>query len=191
MNTTIIFLRHADTKKDPLVNAILWELSEKGERQAESIVKIEIMHLVSAIYSSHEEKAVLTSAPLAKYLGLEINRLAYFNEVLRGDKFLSKEEFEHEKKRQLQDLNYSAFGGESGIEALNRFKQGVEVISQKHPQETILVVTHGTILNIYFADLLNANKELPLRWAQTQFCAYGIVNNGKVIKDIVSQTMIL
>lgn len=183
--TKIIFLRHAHTQKDPNLNAALWGLSEEGKKQAERVANLPIMNEVDVIYVSEEKKTYLTVEPLAKKLRKEAIPLSFFNEVKRGDKFLTKEEFESEKVKQLTDLDYHAFDGESGNEALARFKQGINQILKENVGETILVVTHGTILNIYFADLLNAYDKLPERWQKTAFCAYGIIENGKVIKDII------
>lgn len=181
----IIFLRHADTQKDPSVNAALWGLSEKGKEQAEKTMGIPSINIVDVIYGSEEPKTSLTVTPIAKMLGKEIHSLPHFNEVMRGDKFLTKEEFEAEKALQLTDLSYQAFGGESGLEALRRFKDGISKVTEQNTGKTILIVTHGTVLNIYFSDLLNAGGELLDRWSRTAFCAYGIVEDGKVIKDIV------
>ncbi len=183
--TKIIFLRHADAQKDPAVNAALWGLSEMGENQALEITELTIMKTIDVIYASEEQKTSLTAKPIAKMLGKEIHQLSFFNEVKRGDKFLTKEEFDIEKIRQLTNLSYKAFDGESGFEALARFKNGVSQIIENNNNATILVVTHGTILNIYFTNLLNIHTLLPERWSKTAFCAYGIVKDGKVIKDII------
>lgn len=188
LTTKIIFLRHADTEKNPSVNAAEWGLSEKGEQQAMEVSNMLIMSTVDVIYVSDEQKTALTVAPLSEKLNKEIHPLSFFNEVRRGDKFLTKEEFEAEKVKQLQDLSYPAFGGESGTEALARFKQGIEQVTKEYEGKTILIVTHGTVLNIYFADLLDVYTALPDRWSRTAFCAVGVVEGGKVIKDIVTPT---
>lgn len=180
----LIFLRHAHTQKDPLINAAKWGLSEDGKQQARKVSEMSIANSVDVIYVSEEQKTFLTIEPLAKKLNKKPQALQFFNEVKRGDKFLTKEEFEVEKIKQLKDLSYSAFDGESGIEALARFNQGVEFVIKENQNKTILIVTHGTILNIYFASLLNAYNELPNRWDRTVFCAVGMVENGKVIQDI-------
>lgn len=181
----IIFLRHADTKKDPSLNAALWELSGDGKKQALEISKNPEMLNVDAVYVSEERKTLLTAGPILEKISKQAQALALFNEVRRGDKFLPKEEFEVEKNRQLADLSYRAFDGESGIEALKRFEEGIMQVSAINKGKVILVVTHGTILNIYFASLLNLQGKLLERWNKTGFCAYGITENGKVIKDIV------
>ena len=185
VTTKIIFLRHADTEKDPSVNAALWGLSEKGKEQAQETAQIPLMKSVDVIYASEEQKTSLTVEPIAKMLGKKINPLAFFNEVKRGDKFLTKEEFEAEKVRQLEDLSYQAFGGESGLDALDRFKKGVSDVIEQNKGKTILIVTHGTVLTIYFGELMGAYKELPERWNKTAFCAYGVVEDRKIIKDII------
>ncbi len=181
----IIFLRHADTQKDPELHATLWDLSESGKSEAEQVKDIDVMNSVDVIYVSEERKTTLTVQPLADKLGKTSTPIAAFNEVARGEKFLSKEEFEQEKNKQLEDLEYTAFNGESGVTALARFKAGVKEVTELNPGKTVLIVTHGTVLNIYFAELLGANSSLPDRWSKTGFCAYGIVEDGEVVKDII------
>jgi len=185
MKTKIIFLRHADTQKDPNINAAKWVLSDIGKKQAEDNSNIKIMQEVDSIYASEEIKTFLTAQPLAQKINKEIISMPDFNEVKRGDKFLDRAGFEEEKKKQLLDLNYHAFGGESGIEAIDRFKRGLLNVKESNKGKTILIVTHGTILNLYFANILNANKSLPERWSKTGFCAYGIMEDGMILKDII------
>ncbi len=181
----LIFLRHAETKKDPLVNAVFWGLSEKGKEQSVGIASILDKQNITHIYVSEEPKTFWTVEPLAKKLNIEVEVIASFNEVKRGDKYLTKQEFEEEKIKQLEDLDYKAFDGEFGFNALNRFKKGISDVLVGKKDVTILIVTHGTILNIYFADLLNKYEDLPARWSRTLFCSYGIMEDNKVIKDIV------
>jgi len=187
--TQIIFLRHADTKKDPKINATLWGLSERGEEQAKKVSFVNVMKEIDSIYTSEEQKTILTAKPIADSLSKEIRSLYFFNEVKRGDKFLSEEKFEEEKEKQLKDLNYSAFNGETGIEALKRFREGVLKVARENIGKKILIVTHGTILNIYFANILKKGADLIERWNNTNFCAYGIIEitqgKEKVIKDII------
>lgn len=185
MKTKLIFLRHAETKKDPLVNAANWGLSDKGKSQAEEVSNLSEMQNIDCIYVSEEIKTTLTIEPLANKNNKKIIALGNLNEVRRGDKFLTKQEFEDEKVKQLDNLKYKAFGGESGIDALDRFKEGILNISNENIGKVILIVTHGTVLNIYFADLLNKYDNLPERWGKTSFCAFGITEDGKVVKDII------
>ncbi len=181
----IIFLRHAETEKDSQTHPSLWILSEAGQKQAEDFSRLDICKEIDSIYISNEKKALLTAEPVCRKTGKNPIAMSFFNEVQRGDKFFSKEEFEEEKKKQLLDLDYQAFGGESGHEALLRFTEGIEKIMANSPDKTVLIVTHGTILNIYFADLLGQSDILYERWQQTPFCAFGVLEGGKIIQDII------
>ncbi len=185
MKTKIIFLRHADTKKDPSVNAALWQLSDDGKKQATEVAENVEINSVDIIYTSKEPKTLLTIEPLNEKILKEVISSPSFNEVKRGDKFLSDEDFKKEKALQLTDLSYKAFNGESGIEALQRFKDGISKTIEENKGKTILIVSHGTILNIYFADILNINENIIERWKKTDFCAYGITEDNVVTKDIV------
>ncbi len=183
--TKIIFLRHAEVEKDPSVNAVFWNLSREGEDNAKKLLGVSELMEVDKIYSSSEKKAFLTVNPIADALSKEIEQLSFFDEVKREDKFLSKEEFEKEKLLQLEDIDYHAFDGESGREALLRFKEGVKKAEEENKEGAILIATHGTILNLYFADILNTYDKIFERWEKTGFCSYGVIENGKVIKDII------
>src|ERR1035437_9085488 len=126
--TQLIFLRHAHTQKDPLINAAKWGLSGDGKQQTRKVSEMPIMNSVDVIYVSEEQKTFLTVEPLAKKLNKNPQALPFFNEVKRGDKFLTKEEFKSEKVKHLTNLSYAAFDGETGIEALARFKTGIDFV---------------------------------------------------------------
>lgn len=181
----LIFLRHAETQKDPSINAALWGLSEKGKQQAIDIANNPLLSEVDVIYVSSEPKTLHTVDFLLKKLKLKPIQNESFDEVRRGDGFYSKDDFENEKKLQLSDLSYKAFGGESCEDALSRFKKGIDEVLGNNNQQKVLIVTHGTILNVYFAYLLNDFKDLPERWEKTKFGALGVVEKGQVVKDIV------
>jgi len=185
MPTRIYFIRHEETIKDPNTNASNWILSENGLKKSENLSLNEIFKDVSVIYSSDEVKTVQTISPLAMRLNLPINQLADLGEVRRGDKFLTKEEFELEKFKQLEDLDYPAFGGETSNEALSRFEKTIKKIEIDNKDRRIIVVSHGTILNLYFAKLQNKFSTIKERWQRTEFGAIGLVKDGEVIIDIV------
>lgn len=186
MNTTVIFLRHAHTQKDPAQNAAAWVLSDDGEKQAETFAHDPITQNIDVVISSNEEKSVLTATPVAQKLNKDILRVEGFNEVKRGDAFLSDEEFEKEKRRQLEDWDHPAQGGETGNEALERFEDGLDKVINENEGKTILIISHGTILNLYFAKIAGEKEAIFDRWKQTGFCSYGIIENGEVVKDITS-----
>lgn len=183
---TLLFLRHADTEKDPSKNAADWGLSPAGQAQAKEIASHPVLQRTQVIYTSSERKTALTVEPLANKLGLATLENSAFDEVRRGDKFLTPEEFAAEKRKQLEDLDYPAFDGETARQALQRFTAGVEQAVADHSGKTVLIVTHGTILNLFFASVLGVENELNERWKRTPFCAVGQIENGKVTLDITT-----
>ena len=87
------------------------------------------------IFVSKEVKTYLSIKPLAIKLNLDIFEIEDLGEVRRGDKFLTKDEFEFEKFRQLEDLDYPAFGGETANKALLRFENAVNKITLENPEK--------------------------------------------------------
>ncbi len=182
---TYIFLRHGETIKDPTIHPKEWELTSEALTVINEYLYLDIFKQVNYIYSSTENKSVATLKPIAKFLSKEIIEVANFVEIGRSQKFLSEEEFQIQKKRQLTEYQTDVDGGESAEHALNRFKEGVEQIEKTHNGQIILIGTHGTVLSLYFADVLNQMDQVYERWSKLPFCAYGVIRNCKVEKDII------
>ena len=85
----------------------------------------------------------------------------------------------------MNDTSLGIHGWETIDSAMKRFNQGVEELSSKYHSKKLLVVSHGIVLTMYFASLLNCMDEAFDRWKKLRFCSYGIVKNGEVIKDII------
>ena len=184
MNNTFFLIRHAETKKEPSSHSMKWELTDSGKEEARRLANLSALQNVDLIYASKEAKTRLTIEPLANRLSKIIHIDPAFNEVNRPSLFLTNEEFTREKQRQLEDWAYAAQGGESANEALARFKIGIDRLNATLSGKEIVIVSHGTILNIYFAFLIGT-KDIFKRWSNTSFCAYGIVRDGKVVEDLV------
>jgi 2,3-bisphosphoglycerate-dependent phosphoglycerate mutase len=182
---TFYFLRHAETEKNQQVPATEWNLSERGKRQALEISEGGAFNDVDIIISPGEEKAYQTVMPIAAKINKEIVRMGEFNEMKRGEKFFSKDEFEKIKREKLEDLDCDKDGGESARVALERFENGLKRINELYDNKKILIVSHGTILALYFSKLMNKMREVYDRWCTMQFCAWGIVKDNKVERDIL------
>jgi len=66
MKTKIIFLRHAQTKKDPKAHASSWSLTVEGLKEAQQIAQNTDFSNLDVIYISEEPKTLLTIQPLLK-----------------------------------------------------------------------------------------------------------------------------
>ena len=181
---TFYFLRHAETKKDPNTHAKEWVLTEDGSSDAHRLADSGVFDDVDMIFSSSEEKAYLTAMPIARRLGIEITRNQAFDEVRRGEAFLSDEEFKNLKREKLENLDCKKDGGESGREAIKRFSDAIDELDKHNKDKKILVVSHGTILTLYFASL-GADDNIFQRWKDLKFCSWGITKNQNIKRGIV------
>ncbi|MFX1416190.1 MAG: histidine phosphatase family protein [Promethearchaeota archaeon] len=185
MITLIHLLRHAETKLDPSVPADRWHVSEVGMESAEVLASSGVFDSVDMIVTSAEDKAFETAVPFAKRIDVEITRDSSFNELNRGTGPLtSPEEYLERVRTALGDPESSTSGWETAVNALGRFKQGIDAVGSETGARSILLVSHGLVLSLYFAHLLN-KEEVYERWRRLGFCSWGTVRDGKVLKDIV------
>lgn len=179
---TILFVRHGKVTKDPSKPAPEWDLSPDAIEQLKPLLDDPLFKGVDYIYSSTESKSVKTAEPFAQLLDLPIHQLGEFCEVHRSSKYFTDEEFLEEKKRQLDDLDYTPEGGESGRDALVRFRTGLQKINAGD-DETVLVVSHGTILSLFFTEQEQIDNRFAA-WQRLRFCSYGVMTDGKITKTL-------
>ncbi len=186
VNNEIIFVRHAKTKLDKSIPIENWILTADGEKCAKELAKNEMFDNADILISSEEEKAFLTLEPLAKRLGKKIIKIKEFGEISRpGSEKLTSDEYEGMKIRIFQDMDFTAFGWETANHALNRFTDAVNRIDKKYEGKKIVICTHGTVMTLYFAKLAGKLDKLFERWDALDFGNYGMVENGRIVKDIV------
>jgi alpha-ribazole phosphatase len=195
MKNKYIFLRHAETQKLADTPVIDWPLVSEALLKINEYIENGEFENITKIISSTESKAIATAKPVLEYLNkkrkdknqpeivLELNENIV--EVKRDKKFLTDEEFANQKMRELTNLEAIENGAESANVALERFLNAISEIEEKYDNENILIVSHGTILSLYFAYLQNEMQNVYERWKNIKFCAIGKVVNGKVVQDIV------
>ena len=186
-NNILIFLRHAETKIDEGIKNSEWLLTEKGKMDALDIAKSNFFDDIDIIFASTEEKAYKTIYPLADKLKKKILREAELNEIMRDHgKFLETKEYITTMKLCMINKDQSFNNWETANKALERFSKKIEEIDHEHDNKKILVVSHGTVVNLYFANMLDKLENVFDRAQTNTFCDYGIIQNKKVIKDIAS-----
>jgi broad specificity phosphatase PhoE len=176
-------MRHAETAIDPNSPASEWLLTENGLRQVEDLASEGIFDGVDCIFSSTEGKALQTARPFADRLGIKILRYSELRELDRGKNLLSDTEYLHSVKGILNE-SYAVHGWELREHALNRFQVGLERIMNKGDFREGLLISHGLVLSLHFADLLQIDDVFS-RWQRLRFCAWGTIQDNTVIKDIV------
>ncbi|MHA2027768.1 MAG: histidine phosphatase family protein [Candidatus Hodarchaeales archaeon] len=187
----LYFVRHAETKQDPDVPSQYWALSNVGRDQANALQFVPDFQVVQEIFTSNQKKAFTTAQPLAKHLNLPIRTTKDLEEVRAPTKFLTDEEFFDYKRQLFHQLEYSIENSESCYEALARFEQGIVEITENNPERILLIVSHGTILTLFFAKLqnfLDNGEKVYTKWKNLEFCVWGSINQGKVIKNIFTKS---
>ncbi len=185
VTTLIHLLRHAETRLDSNVPADRWHISEEGMESARILASSGVFDEVDMIVTSDENKALETAEPFAKRIDAEIIRNSSFNELDRGTgPFTSREEYLERVRTALGAPESSTSGWEVAANALGRFTKGIDAFESGTGARSILLVSHGLVLSLYFAHLLNA-KDVYERWRRLGFCYWGTVRGGKVLKDIV------
>ncbi len=179
-----IILRHAETAIDRATPAINWHLTEDGRFRSYSHAETGIFDDVTSIYSSSEQKAISTVMPFAQRLGLEVETLYNLNELDRGlGPSLSKDEYLRNVRDVLSFPSRPVEGWENPEDALSRFRNAIESIS--HNDIDVLVISHGLVMSLYFAECLGQRKLAFERWRKLEFLSWGAISSGKVLKDIV------
>ena len=186
MNNTIIFLRHASTQKDTNVPIEDWNVKPEVMEEVKKTANLSDFDKVDLIFTSTEKKSVQTAQPFANRLSKEIIQVAALGEIKRPDsEKLSTEDYEKIKVKIFEDFDFTTQNWETANQALERFKKAVEKIDSENEGKTILIVAHGTVMTLYFAYLLGKLDDIFSRWKDLGFGSWGMVQNGKVVKDIV------
>ncbi|MFN3188646.1 MAG: histidine phosphatase family protein [Candidatus Paceibacteria bacterium] len=182
-NNTFYFLRHGETIKDPNKLTVDWSLTPETSEILDTLADNKNFSEITTIYTSHEDKAIKSASPFVSKLNIPLVKMEGLEEVHRGDKYLTDEEFKRQKREKLEDRDSNPDGGESSNEALRRFMTVIEEINNNHNNENILISSHGTILALYFCYIKNDFSNIYDYWESIPFCGVGIIKNQKVIKD--------
>ena len=165
----IYFVRHGETewnKLEKIQGEMDSELTLKGINDSNKL-KQNLSHIkFNAIYSSELGRAYKT-AQLLNTNSLKIKKLKEFNEKNFGlwQGMTKKEIFKMYPEEanayyyNIKEYNSLKIKAESIENALMRFKKGVKIIIDSNKSGNILVVSHGTILKLFFNDIDNKNIE--------------------------------
>lgn len=186
MPTEIVFLRHAETLVSSDSPANEWHLTPFGLRESTELAASGVLGEIDAIVSSDEMKAIQTAEPFARMFGLEIESNHNFRELNRNSgPLLAREEYLSCVQEVLRNPSARPNGWECAADALTRTKKGVQQIMSQYGSKRVLVVSHGLVLTLYFADLQAAMHEAFERWNRLLFCGWGVASNNRVLKDII------
>jgi len=142
-------------------------LSPEGLEQAEQAGRLFVGLKAAALYSSDLQRAWQTAQPIAAALGLPITRLAALRERNYGR---CEGMIRHEVAARYPDdatalrertPDYVLSGGESLNQHRRRIEDCINALAEKHAGETVVVVTHGGVLDLIYRRATGTPIEKP------------------------------
>ena len=159
MKTQLLLIRHGETTwnaEHRIQGQLDIPLSPLGVLQSARLAECLANEPIDAVYSSGQSRAWLTAAPLAARLGLEViaeprlrERSFGIFEGLTLDEVAERYPPEFKKWRE-RDPAWRPEGGESGQQLIDRVLSAVSDIGIKHPRQTVVVVSHGGVLDVLY-----------------------------------------
>lgn len=151
MPTHLIFVRHAAVQPDPTVNSHEWLLTADGRSATHTLAHKLMPYQPSRIITSQEPKAVATGAALAEVLHLPAQSAPGLQEHDRRGVpyFENKAEFETAVATLFTHPNELVFGNETAVQARMRLETAVQQQLKTYPQDTLVLITHGTVLTLF------------------------------------------
>jgi probable phosphoglycerate mutase len=177
MNTELILIRHGETawnRERRMQGQTDTPLSDTGRAQADAVGRRLARHPFAALYSSDLSRAWETAAAIARahVQGHDIRREPALRErtfgVFEGltyDEMAQRYPDEH-ARFSARDPDYAVPGGESPRQFFERSLACLEAIARAHEGESVVVVTHGLVLDTLHRAARNltlqAKREAPL-----------------------------
>ncbi|HEY0884853.1 MAG TPA: histidine phosphatase family protein [Ramlibacter sp.] len=165
--TTFLLVRHG--AHDWLRRGIAGRMSgvalnAEGQAQAHQLVERLRDRTIAAIYSSPVERAQQTAAPLVKARGLAVAIDDAFSEIDFGEwtgRTFAELEADHDRWRTWCDRKSlaAAPGGEAFTAVQRRVLDGLEGLRRRHPDEAIVVFSHGDIIKAAVAGVLGLSVD--------------------------------
>lgn len=149
----LILVRHARTLQDPHTPSARWVLGDDAPaacaRLAERLAPLGPDRVLTGV----EAKMVTTGALLARALGLPEGPAVGLEEHDRtGVPFVrDPEEWQATLERLFREPDRRVLGRETARQALDRFEAAVRREVERHPGETLALVSGATVMSLFIA----------------------------------------
>lgn len=153
--TVALLIRHAQTDA-----AGTWlpgriadvSLNQAGRAQSERLRSRLSTIDIGAIYSSPLQRAIETAGPLARERGLHIEPLLDLQDIDFGEWTGRRIETLSDDARWIRFNRMRSIapvpGGERAIDAQARMVRALEQARARHPNQTVVLVTHGDLIRL-------------------------------------------
>jgi broad specificity phosphatase PhoE len=160
----IIFIRHGETvwnTEGREMGQLDSALTARGMQQAEAIAERLRGMVFSMLYSSDLGRAIKTAECISRHtghrvqkdIGLRERHMGIFQGLTRAE-MAARYPNEWASYNSAEKFTYVIPTGESQKQRLARSVEVMDRLADKHPDETIVVVSHGGILRGFFEHVL-------------------------------------
>lgn len=150
----LILVKHSLSLLKPGTPPHKWQLSEEGRDRCLPLAAKLSQYSPEVIVSSMELKAKETAQLVADQLGLSTEVLPDLHEHdRRNEAFYDLDTFESKVKSFFAHPAQLVFGEETAHQAQERFFNAISEVQQKFPNQTTVVVAHGTVISLYVSQL--------------------------------------
>lgn len=164
----IIFVRHGETEynvESRYQGHTDTDLSELGRRQARAVAKRLKYESISAVYTSDLSRASETAQAIAAFHDLPVQRTESLRECAFGEwegltvKQIA-ERYPDLFRNYIRDsVTHRAPGGERLEQLQARVVCAVDAIAERHPGDTVVIVTHGGPVRAFFCHAFGTTLE--------------------------------
>ena len=161
----LILIKHAHSQMTPGVPPEQWGLSDQGRERCGALAARLSAHTPDLIFSSEERKALQTAELLSNELKRPWQAVAGVQEHDRGNvPVMATKDFISAMAQVFRRPQERVLGRESADQALTRFERALSGLLDRHTEEDVAVVTHGTVIALFAAE--HADVDPFLNWRQ-------------------------
>lgn len=173
----LILIRHSITQQKPGISTNEWTLSDEGHARCKALAAQLAPYNVKMMYSSHENKAIQTAEGVLQAWGRSGSQIIDgLEETHRSTSpyYKNVDDFRSAVIAAMHRPDDVVFGEEAFEVARLRFDRALHQLMEKHPDETVAAVSHGTIMSLWLSPLLNRAVEDV--WQAMGMPAYAVID---------------
>lgn len=174
--TDLILIRHSVSQPTADVDAHHWQLTTEGRRRCTILAEHLERFNVARIITSEEPKARQTGELVGQILEIPVQAAPHLHETRRETAPFYDEvrDFEAAVQAGFAAPEDVIFGEEAFTAARERFATQIAQLLADYPDETLAVVTHGTVLSLYLAPF--ADDDAATLWQQWGMPGYAVLS---------------
>lgn len=192
----LVLVRHAEPirigPEESGGEAVDPQLTARGRDQAERLGRWLAAEPVHHVVSSPLRRALETAQPLADAHGLVVETAPGLREWdSEADHYIPMEELRETKSDRWQamvDGRWEDYGGENPERFRDRIVPTLNAVIEAHPGETVVVVCHGGVINVYLGALLGLKQHLWFDPAYTSISRVRAARSGPRSLESLNET---